>query len=182
MPKKKTIKQIAEPASKQPYKKGLNRQRKSKHGKAGYKKEYAQEAFELLSESDTAKNKAHLCAYFVVTRSTINAWIKRHSEFKEAVEKGLNISEAKWRDKLAKYAFKPAGAVNNGLIKMLSGNVYGIRDETNPSIILQQNQEQHTTIKAQGTNLHEIEKAMQRRGIPLPDIGTDDIPSGEENE
>lgn len=107
----------------------IDRNRKRKFGSYSYKPKYADIIFKLLSESDTAKTKSHCCNALQCSRPTLDKWLNQFPEFREAFEAGLEIGKMKWRDRLAEYAFHPSAAVNNGLIKMLSANVYGIHDD-----------------------------------------------------
>jgi hypothetical protein len=65
------------------------------------------------------------------------------------------------------HAFQPQATVNNGLIKLLAGNVYGMKED-NPTVVINNN----TTV-----NPH---TALKERGIPIPDIGIDDVDSEDE--
>lgn len=133
-----------------------------------YKPEYAKLAFNLLSRSTTAKNKSHLCAAFKCSRPTLTRWLKTHPEFNEAVVSGLEIGKSKWFTKLATHAFKPSVQVNNGLIKLLSAHVYGIKDDAEMNVVVNNT-----------TNL-DPEKLMKQRGIPVPAIDIEDIDGGNE--
>jgi len=106
--------------------------RKKKFGSDKYQPEFAAACFKLLSTSVTAKTKAHCCNFLQCTKPTLNLWMERYPEFGEAIRAGLQIGEAKWRQKIAACAFRPSSEVNNGLIKLLSANVYGIREEDPP--------------------------------------------------
>lgn len=107
----------------------IDRNRKRKFGTYSYKKEYARLVFDLLAKSNAAKTKSHCCNALQCSRPTFNRWLEQFPEFKEAFETGLEIGKAKWRDRLSRHAFRPTTEVNNGLIKMLSANVYGIKED-----------------------------------------------------
>jgi len=128
-----------------------------------YKTEYAGIAYDLLAKSDEAKTKSHLCRALQCTRLTLLAWMRRHPEFKEAVEAGLQIGEANWRDRIAKYAFEPTSMVNNGLIKLLSSNVYGIQGD------------QPVALQVSQINHGDPEAELKKRGIPVPVVANEDI-------
>jgi hypothetical protein len=128
-----------------------------------YKKEYALKAYQLLSGSMEAKTKAHLCAAFQCSKPTLLNWMKKNPEFKEAVEQGLKVGESKWRSRIAKYAFEPTSLVNNGLIKLLSSNVYGIKEDIEPAVQVNQ------------YNNSDPEAELVKRGIPIPIIASEDV-------
>lgn len=128
-----------------------------------YLPSYPKIAFDLLSKSTTAKNRCHLCAAFSCSKPTLHNWMVKNPEFKLAVEAGLEIGKSKWFSKLAKYAFKSTVQVNNGLIKLLSANIYGIRDDPEPVVIVNNNIES------------DPEQMMKKRGIPIPQIDIEDI-------
>lgn len=114
-------------------------------------------AIDILS-SRHLQSLTHLANALNCGRDTINIWRKQYIEFAEAVEKGLALGEEKFRDKLHDHIFQPQAQVNNGLIKLLSANVYGIKDES-PTTIINNN---NTSINP--------EDELIRRGIPLPKI------------
>ena len=165
-------------AAEETHLKGMNRKRTNKHAPAKYQKKYAEIAFDLLSKSDTAKNKSHLCAKFLVSKSTILDWMFKHKEFKEAVERGMSISEARWRDRLSEVAFQPSHNVNNGVIKLLSKNVYGISDDEPVQITI--NNTNTNSAKIKKTTIQHIEAELIKRGIPVPKIPTTDLSANDE--
>lgn len=116
----------------------LDHRRKHKFGKVGYDPKYATMAFELLSNTDEAKTKAHVCAMLQISKPTMLDWMRKNPDFNQAVTEGLRLGEAKWREKIREHAFEPSGTVNNGLIKLLSANVYGIKEE--PQIVINNQQ------------------------------------------
>jgi hypothetical protein len=111
-----------------------------------------------------AKTKAHCCAYLQCSKPTLLSWMVKFPEFGKAIEAGLKIGEAKWRQRIAQHAFKPTSEVNNGLIKLLSANVYGIKDDSEaPTTVI------NTTIN------QNPEEIMRSRGIPIPSIDNEDV-------
>ena len=132
-------------------------------GATTYKPDYVQKAFDILSRSTTAKTKSHLCVAFQCSKPTLLNWMKVNPEFRSAVEAGLEHGAAKFRNKIAKYAFKPSAKVNNGLIKLLANNVYGIKEEIDPSVIVNNNVDTNP------------EQEMKNRGIPVPNVDLEDI-------
>ncbi len=146
----------------------IERERKRKFGKTSYKPEFADMVFNLLSRATTAKNKSHCCALLQCSKSTLLRWAKKNPEFHKAIEDGLEIGKSKWYSKLATHAFKPSVKVNNGLIKLLSSNVYGIKEDQEQIIIHNHSAET------------DPEKIMKDRGIPVPEVDIDDIEDIEE--
>ncbi|MCK5025109.1 MAG: hypothetical protein KAS15_00860, partial [Nanoarchaeota archaeon] len=90
-------------------------------------------------------------------------WMRVFPEFKRAMESGLEIGAMKWRNKIRTHAFEPSGNVNNGLIKLLSSNVYGIKEDTEPAVVINNTQ-----------NNFDAEEEMKKRGIPVPSINSYD--------
>jgi hypothetical protein len=78
------------------------------------------------------------------------------------VRLGLKAGEKKFRDKLEAHAFQPQASVNNGLIKLLAGNVYGMREES-PVVVINNNLASNP------------EEALKERGIPVPQIALEDL-------
>jgi len=142
--------------------------RKAKFGDSHYHPEYDEMVYNLLANSDEARTKSHICSLLQVSKPTLLAWMKENPSFNSAVVEGLRKGEQVWRKKIAEHAWKPSKDVNNGLIKLLSANVYGIRDDSEANVVINQN-----------VNV-EPEKLMEQRGIPIPEIGVDDIPDEDE--
>jgi len=131
-------------------------------GNFKYKPEFCQIAYDILS-SDGLKTKAHLCAAFHCSKPTIVSWVKKYPDFREAVECGLAAGEKIFRQKCQANAFSPSRDVNNGLIKMLAANVYGIKEEATPAVVVNQVQTKSA------------EEQMKDRGIPAPDFCIPDL-------
>lgn len=145
----------------------IDRNRRKKYGEYSYQEYYCDIVFELLSDSTSAKTKAHCCKALLCSKTTLLRWMKKYPEFNEAVISGLEIGKARWRDRIAKNAFLPSSNVNNGLIKLLSSNVYGIKENAEPTIIIN------------NTNTTIPEEEMKKRGIPVPKVDLEDV--GEED-
>ncbi len=152
-----------EPASEQECLVDLEGRQRQGWGNTLYEEHYPLLAYEVLS-SDALKTKAHLCVAFACSKPTINRWIGKYPEFREAVECGLSCGEVKFRDKVRNNAFKPSKEVNNGLIKMMGSNVYGIEEHI-VSIV------ESTTIEHSMT----AEEEMKERGIPMPGVSVPDL-------
>lgn len=112
----------------------MEENRKKKFGTLKYRPQYCKYAYELLASSDRAKTKSHVCAYLQCSKPTLLSWMERFPEFGKAIRDGLEEGKAKWREKLRDHAFSPTSEVNNGLIKLLSANVYGIKEEKDVNI------------------------------------------------
>jgi len=140
----------------------IDRNRNRQFGTYSYKPEYAEIVYKLLSESNTAKTKSHLCFALQCSKTTLLHWMKKFPEFNEAVVTGMEIGKMKWRDRIASNAFLPSANVNNGLIKLLSSNVYGIKEDIEPVVIINNN---NTAPEAE----------MKKRGIPIPSVDIEDV-------
>lgn len=141
----------------------IDRNRFKKYGEYSYQEYYCDIVFELLSSDDGAKTKAHCCKALLCSKTTLLRWMKKYPEFNEAVISGLNIGAARWREKIRKHAFSPSSEVNNGLIKLLSSNVYGIKEDVEPVVVIH------------NTNTITPEEEMKKRGIPVPKIDVEDV-------
>lgn len=135
MPAKK-LKNYKKSEKQQKVVKKINRNEKRQFGTYTYQPEYPEIIFNLLSKSRDAKTKSHCCHALQCSRPTFDKWLKEFPELREAFDLGMEYSQKNWRDKLAKFAFLPASEVNNGLIKMLSANVYGIKDESMTNVAI----------------------------------------------
>jgi hypothetical protein len=122
---------------------------------------YPKIAYQVLS-SNYLKCLTDVAVALDCSTEALIQWRKKFPDFNKMVKKGLAVGEAKFREKLRKHSFKPQGNVNNGLIKMLARNVYGISEEE-PRIIINNTIEQNP------------EKALKERGIPVPDIPIEDL-------
>jgi len=141
----------------------IDRNRNRQYGTYSYKPEYCDIVFKLLSSGSKCKTKSHCCYALHCTKNTLINWMKKFPEFKQAIESGLEIGAVKWRNKIRKHAFEPAAGVNNGLIKLLSSNVYGIKEDAEPAVVINNNQ-----------NNFDPEAELKKRGIPLPNINFSD--------
>ena len=141
----------------------LERNRNRKFGTYSYRPEYAEIAFNILSFDDGAKTWAHVCNALCCSGPTLLRWRKKFPEFEKACIEGKKVGQMKWRDKLRRHAFSPTAEVNNGLIKLLSSNVYGIKEEVEPTVVIH------------NTNTITPEEEMKKRGIPLPKVDVEDI-------
>lgn len=96
-------------------------------------------AYDLLCCGDMAVCKTHVCVRLHISMALLNKWMKEQPTFRAAVNAGLRVGEMRWRQKLSEYAFKPSSSVNNTIIRILSANVYGIREEESPTTIVNVN-------------------------------------------
>ena len=141
----------------------IDRNRFKKYGEFSYQESYCDIVFELLSSNDGAKTKAHCCKALLCSKTTLLRWMKKYPEFNKAVISGMDIGKAKWREKIREHAFKPSSEVNNGLIKLLSSNVYGIKEDPEPAVVIN------------NTNTMSPEEALKKRGIPVPKVNSEDL-------
>lgn len=161
--KKKKNKTLMDYKSQKPLIGPIDRNRNRQFGSYAYLPEYAEIVYELLSESNTAKTKSHLCYALQCSKDTLLRWMKKFPEFNEAVVSGMEIGKMRWRERIAEHAFKPSSEVNNGLIKLLSSNVYGIKEDVEPTVVIH------------NTNTIIPEEEMKKRGIPVPKVDSEDI-------
>ena len=141
----------------------IDRNRKKKYGQFSYKLGYDDIVYKLLSKSRTAKTKAHCCKALLCSMPTLLRWMKKYPSFNQAMISGLKIGEANWRERLSTNAFKPQQLVNNGLIKLLTSNVYGIKEDVSIKVESERSQEGNP------------EKLLRQRGIPLPGVDMEDF-------
>lgn len=99
-----------------------------------YRKEYDQVAFDVMSESMATVTK--LCKTLKITKVTLDRWVRRHPSFKVALSVGGLEGEDAFRDEIKNAAFKPTSEVNNRLIAMIACNVYGIKSDEHPTIVI----------------------------------------------
>lgn len=140
----------------------IDRNRFKKYGEYSYQEYYCEIVFDLLSSDDGAKTKAHCCKALLCSKTTLLRWMKKYPEFNEAVISGLDIGKARWREKIRQHAFSPSSEVNNGLIKLLSSNVYGIKEDAEPVVII-------------NNNNTSPEEEMKKRGLPVPSVDIEDV-------
>jgi len=126
-----------------------------------YKDEYCDIVYKLLSTSADAKNLSDVCSALKCSRNTLIKWRQKHPEFNSAVVNGLEIGKGKWLRKIAEHAYEPTSTVNNGLIKLLSSHIYGIKEDE-PAVVINNN-----------INT-DPEELLKEKGIPVPDLGIDD--------
>jgi hypothetical protein len=99
----------------------------TKKGKDGYSPDFDKIAFDVLSSSPYT-TKIHLCTTFRVSEHKIDEWVQSHDSFGSAIEQGLYEGELLARELLVQAAFEPSQKINTGLMKILSTNVYNIKD------------------------------------------------------
>ncbi len=146
----------------------LEKERLKTRGSLNYHPDMPGIAYNCLAKSSNAKTKSHVCVLLQCSKPTLTRWEKKFPEFRKAIADGLEAGSIKWRNKIAKHAWKPGAKVNNGLIKLLSNNVYGIKEEVDPTIIFNNNTEV------------DPEKLMKNRGIPIPKTDIEDLDETEE--
>lgn len=99
-----------------------------------YEKAYDMIAYNSFSEPGGTVTKC--CVNLKITKQTFDRWVKRHPSFKIAVATGGLIGEDAFRDKIVNAAFEPGKDVNNRLIEMIGRNVYGIKVDSTPQVII----------------------------------------------
>lgn len=96
-------------------------------GEDGFSPEFSSIAYGILNQSPFT-TKTHLCIAFRVNEITIDKWVTEYPEFKQCVEQGILEGELLARDLLVQSAFEPSQKINTNLLKILSTNVYNIKD------------------------------------------------------
>lgn len=132
------------------------------YGNKKYDQSYCQLAYDVLSKK-AFQSKAHLCVALHCSKDSLLEWMVKYPDFKEAVESGLIAGAEKTREKIARHAFLPSAQVNNGLIKLLAANVYGIKEE--PTTIINNNIKTGAVTDAD----------LKEKGIPVPDLPFEDV-------
>ena len=102
-----------------------------------YRQEYDQIAFDVMKDAGATITK--LCVTLKITKVTLDRWVRRHPSFKVAVAVGGLEGEDAFRDQIKDAAFKPTSDVNNRLIAMIACNVYGIKADEHPTIVINNN-------------------------------------------
>jgi hypothetical protein len=92
-----------------------------------YKPAYAQIAYTTLAR-EPLMSKAHVCEALNISFEQLEEWIDAHSEFKQAINRGLMAGEVLFRDQLSSLSFKNAAKANTPLLKLLAKDVYNIAD------------------------------------------------------
>lgn len=133
-----------------------------------YHEEYDSIAYDILSKSHQAEGKSHVCARIGCSRETLYRWMRLHPTFAKAINKGLEEGKSNFLKKVSEHAFSPKASVNNGLIKLLLNHTYGVRDEPDNVVVVNNNI----------TNNLSAKEALEQRGIPEPDISLEDIDNG----
>jgi len=87
-------------------------------------------AFAILSSCPFASD-SHLCKAFEVSADTLKQWVVDYDELSNAISRGKAEGEALCRDMMLELSGEPSSSVNTQLIKILSQNVYDIKDEHN---------------------------------------------------
>lgn len=107
-----------------------------------YKEEYAEIAHFMMQDEDATLTR--VCVALKVTKPTLLKWMKRHPDFRNAIETGRMIGEEAFRNKIKTIMYEPTSNVNNGLIKMMASNIHGINDT--PAIVINNNQDQKQAV------------------------------------
>jgi len=92
-------------------------------------------AYEVLSCSPFT-TMAHLCKVFFCGKGSIKEWRAVHPSFNDGIDRGLSEGEVKARSLLLESAFEPQSNINTALLKILASNVYEIREDVEPSVVI----------------------------------------------
>lgn len=93
-----------------------------------YHKSYPILAFNVLSCSPFA-GLPHVKVALRCNESDLMSWSSDYPEFAKAVEQGFLEGELLARELLLRIAFEPSSKVNTHILKILSNNVYEIKDD-----------------------------------------------------
>lgn len=93
-------------------------------------KETCYYSYKILSCCPFASD-SHLCKAFKVSAETLKQWVIDHEELSDSISRGKADGEALCRDMMLELSGEPSSSVNTQLIKILSQNVYNIREEHN---------------------------------------------------
>lgn len=130
---------------------------------SSYEDTYPKVIYDLLC-TEWGISKCHIARALGCCKDTVDRWLADFPDFAEAYKKGKSVGESLYRDKVKMNAFSPSKEVNNGLIKMLGKNLYDIGDDVEPVVII------HNTVTAETA-----EAQLESRGIPVPEVGIDDM-------
>jgi hypothetical protein len=139
------------------------RQTVEKYNDNDFHSEYSIIACNVLSSSPFS-SKIHLCQSLKCNKSTLDTWYRTKIEFMQKVDEGFINGEVLARDLMLMLSVAPASKVNTNLIKILANNVYSIEEQATQAPI-----EVNVNTKV------DIEEELKKRGIPLPEIGIEDL-------
>lgn len=125
-----------------------------------YKPEYAIKLPEMFKSGEDV---AEVCAALNISRATFYNWIKKYPEFEEAYSFAKTLSEAWWQ-KLGRAGACGKADINPAIWIFNMKSKFGMK-ETN--VIEHTSGEKNIKI--------DVTAEMQKRGIPIPDIGMEDI-------
>jgi len=119
-----------------------------------YSQEFDERARRVLSVP--LRNTDYLCHSFGCSRSTIDIWLADHPSFADSVAQGLLSGEQKFRKLLFALSLYPANKVNTKLLTLMAYNVYNIKEDTQPTVVIREKQ------------FTSVEEELAERGIPIP--------------
>ncbi len=93
-----------------------------------YHREYDKVAYNILSSSPFSSN-IHICKSLRCSQDTLLQWIDDNELFDNSISQGFIEGEVLARELLLECAFEPSSKVNTNLIKILSDNVYSIKEQ-----------------------------------------------------
>ena len=98
--------------------------------KKNYTEVTPQFAFNILRSCPFASD-SHLCKAFKVSAEKLKQWVIDHDELSDAISQGKAEGEALCRDMMLELSGEPSSSVNTQILKILSQNVYNIKEEHN---------------------------------------------------
>jgi len=90
-------------------------------------------AYEILSKSPFSTT-LHLCSAFSCTKDELEEMMNEDEQLKREVERGLIDGEIYARKLMLYNSFENSALINTTLLKLLSGNVYGIKETQDISV------------------------------------------------
>lgn len=127
-----------------------------------YTPEYNDLALKVLSRP--FKTKLHLCQKINCTIEALEEWIESYPAFRESIKLGLITGEVQFRNILTAVSLIPSSKVNTKLICLAGENIYGIKSEAEPQIVIN------------NTNSNVVnEQTLKDKGIPVPKKEVEDV-------
>ena len=133
-----------------------------------YKPELAEQLPAMFSEGESV---AEVIVKLGISRACFYKWVNKYPEFAEAYEEGKTVAEA-WWSKLGRKGASGKADINPSVWIFNMKAKFGYRE----------NQQLDINVKGGlGINANvSVEEELKKRGIPLPEVGTDDLPDIED--
>jgi hypothetical protein len=137
---------------------------------SGHQKDFPEYdcSFEAIARkvlSKAFKTKLHLCSKLDCTPEDIEYFIETYPCFKLSVEQGLIEGEVNYRNLVSTASLLNSNIVNTKLLTLMGENCYGIKGEPDTVVNVTQN----------NSNAPVSEQDLKDRGIPVPQIGMEDL-------